>query len=315
MTINSATVGPFDLGTIVIRSAFQVDPLTAQLQIDSSASDPIPHILDGIPLHLRDVRIYIDRFEFTHNPSSCEASELISTLTGSGPTFSSPGDDSTATATKHFQLLNCLTIGFRPKLGIRLRGGSKRGDYPSLRATFAARGKTDSNLRRIEVTMPHSEFLAQEHIEDDLHPGPVRGRKMPARLGIRARRRLHAALRRAAARRRLPALLRQHAAGPGRQPAKRLVPDRPEGKIGPAKQGIRALFDNVPDAPIKRFMMTLDGGDNGLLVNSANICKRPPLATVRAIGQNNIGASFTTSLRGQCKDKKKPKSGGKGGKK
>ena len=84
------------------------------------------------------------------------------------------------------------------------------------------------------------------------------------------------------------------------------------GKIGPAKQGIRALFDNVPDAPISRFVMTLDGGKNGLLVNSANICKRPPLATVRSIGQNNIGASFTTRLRGQCKT---PGSGGKGGKK
>ena len=58
--------------------------------------------------------------------------------------------------------------------------------------------------------------------------------------------------------------------------------------------------------------MTLDGGKHGLLVNSANICKSPPLATVRALGQNNIGASFTTRLRGQnCKA---PKSGGKGGK-
>ena len=74
MTINAATVGPFDLGTIVIRSAFAVDQRTAQLQIDSSASDPIPHIIDGIPLHLRDVRVYMDRFQFTHNPTSCEPS-------------------------------------------------------------------------------------------------------------------------------------------------------------------------------------------------------------------------------------------------
>ena len=60
----------------MIRSAFEVDPHTAQLQIDSSASDPIPHIIDGIPLHLRDIRIYIDRPNFTHNPSSCEPSQL-----------------------------------------------------------------------------------------------------------------------------------------------------------------------------------------------------------------------------------------------
>jgi hypothetical protein len=312
VTINSATVGPFDLGVIVIRSAFQVDPLTAQLQIDSRASDPIPHILDGIPLHLRDVRIYIDRFEFTHNPSSCSASELISTLSGSGDTFSSSTDDSTATATKHFQLLNCLTIGFRPKLGIRLRGGSKRGDYPSLRASFVARGKTDSNLRRIDVTMPHSEFLAQEHIDDictrvqfaveKCPPGSEYGKAVadtplfdePLRGGVYLR----------SSDNTLPDLVANLRSG-----SFRIVLI---GKIGPAKQGIRALFDNVPDAPIKRFTMTLYGGDNGLLVNTANICTKPPLATVRAIGQNNIGASFTTRLRGQCK---KPKGGGKGGKK
>jgi hypothetical protein len=312
VTINSATVGPFDLGTIVIRSAFQVNPFTAQLQIDSKASDPIPHIIDGIPLHLRDARIYIDRFEFTHNPSSCQASELISTLTGSGATFSSSTDDSTAVATKHFQLLNCLTIGFRPQLGMRLRGGSKRGDYPSLRATFAARGATDSNLRKIEVTMPHSEFLAQNHIQaictrpdfeaEKCPKGSIYGHAVaytplfdePLRGDVFLRSSSH----------RLPDLVANLRSG-----SFRIIL---EGKIGPAKQGIRALFDNVPDAPIKRFVMTLDGGENGLLVNSANICKSPPLATVRSIGQNNIGASFTTRLRGQnCKG---PKSNGKGGK-
>ena len=42
VAINPATVGPFDLGTIVIRSAFSVDEHTAQLQIDPGASDRDP---------------------------------------------------------------------------------------------------------------------------------------------------------------------------------------------------------------------------------------------------------------------------------
>jgi hypothetical protein len=307
VTINSATVGPFDLGTIVIRSAFQVNPLTAQLQIDSAASDPIPHIIDGIPLHLRDVRIYVDRPDFTHNPSSCEPSALISTLTGSGATFSNPADDSTASVAKHFQLLNCLTLGFKPKLGIRLRGGSKRGDYPQLRATFAARGFGDSNLKRIDVTMPHSEFLAQNHIKtvctrpqfdaERCPAGSVYGHAVaytplfdePLRGDVYLRSSSH----------RLPDLVASLRSG-----AIRIVL---EGKIGPAKQGIRALFDNLPDAPVERFTMTLNGGKGGLLVNSANICASPPAATVRALGQNNLGSSFTTTLRGQCAKKGKGK--------
>jgi hypothetical protein len=310
VTVNAATVGPFDLGTIVIRSAFQVNTRTAQLEIDSSQSDPIPHIIDGIPLHLRDVRIYIDRYQFTHNPSSCEASALISTLTGSGLRFSDKSDDSSASVTKHFQLLNCLTLGFKPKLGIRLRGGSRRGDYPQLRATFASRGPQDSNLKRIEVTMPHSEFLAQEHIKtictnvqfdsEQCPPDSVYGHAVaytplfdePLRGDVYLRSSKH----------RLPDLVASLRSG--------AVHIALEGKIGPAKQGIRALFDKVPDAPINRFVMTLDGGDNGLLVNSANICRNPPTATVKALGQNNIGAAFTSVLRGQCKAKK-----GKGKKK
>jgi hypothetical protein len=93
VTIDAATVGPFDLGTVVIRSAFQVDPQTAQLRIDSRASDPIPHILDGIPLHLRDVRVFIDRPRFTRNATGCEPSQVLSTLTGSGARFGDPTDD------------------------------------------------------------------------------------------------------------------------------------------------------------------------------------------------------------------------------
>jgi hypothetical protein len=303
VTINPATVGPFDLGTIVIRSAFQIDPLSAQLRIDSRASDPIPHILDGIPLHLRDVRIYIDRPEFTHNPTSCQASQLDSTLTGSGADFGDPADDSTATASSYFQLLNCLTLGFRPELGIRLRGGSRRGDFPSLRATFAARGAQDSNLKRIEVTMPHSEFLAQQHIRtictrprfeaESCPAGSAYGKAVaytplfdqPLRGTVYLRSSADA----------LPDLAATLHSGPVRIDL--------SGRIGPAKGGIRVLFDELPDAPISRFVMTLFGGKRGLLVNSADICAAPPKATVRALGQNDIGASFTSRLRGRCRAK------------
>ena len=243
--------------------------------------------------------------------SSCEPSQLISTLTGSGATFANAADDSTATATQHFQLLNCLTLGFRPKLGIRLRGGSRRDDYPQLRATFAARGPGDSNLKRIEVTMPHSEFLAQEHIKtictrpqfeaENCPAGSVYGHAVaytplfdePLRGDVFLRSSTH------------------RAARPGRLASQRRDPDRHRGQDRHRQAGgIRVLFDNLPDAPINRFTMTLNGGKRGLLVNSANICRTPPSATVRALGQNNIGASFTTMLRGQCGAKGKPKPGG-----
>jgi hypothetical protein len=304
VAIASATVGPFDLGTIVIRSAFEVDHETAQLTIDSSASDRIPHILEGIPLHLRDVRVFIDRPAFTRNPSSCEASRVLSTLTGSGARFADPSDDSTATASNHFQLLNCRTLGFRPRLGIRLRGPARRGAFPSLRASFASRGPRDSNLDSISVTMPHSLFLAQQHIRgictrvqfaaercpsDSVYGHAVASTPLfddPLRGDVYLR----------SSPRRLPDLVASLHAGAVRIDL--------EGRIGPAKQGIQVSFEGLPDAPIERFVMTLRGGRHGLLTNSANICRTPPLASVKALGQNNRGALFTTVLRGQCQKQK-----------
>jgi hypothetical protein len=311
VAINPATVGPFDLGTIVVRSAFSVDEHTAQLRIDSKASDPIPHILDGIPIHLRDVRIYMDRPEFTHNPSSCAPSDLISTLGGSGADFGDPSDDTTATSARHFQLLNCLTLGFKPKLGVRLRGGSRRGAYPELRATFAARGSHDSNLKEITVALPHSEFLAQNHIKgictkvqfnadrcpaDSVYGSAVAYTPLfdaPLRGNVYLRSSSH----------KLPDLVASLHSGS--------IHIVLEGEIGPTKQGgIQAFFADLPDEPLDRFVMTLAGGRHGLLQNSANICVSPPEATVKALGQNNIGAQFSSVLRGQC-SKKRPKKGKK----
>jgi hypothetical protein len=308
VVINPATVGPFDLGVVVIRSAFSVNERTAQLQIDKSASDRIPHILGGIPLHLRDVRIYMDRYQFTHNPSSCAAGNLISTMSGAGADFTSTADDSASATTRHFQLLNCLTLGFKPKLGIRLRGPTRRGAYPQLRATFAARGQGDTNLKEIQVSLPHSEFLAQNHIKaictrvqfkaEKCPPASVYGSATaytplfdePLKGNVYLRSSAH----------KLPDLVASLRSG-----AVRIVL---EGAIGPTKQGgISALFKDLPDEPVDRFVMVLNGGRRGLLTNSSNICASPPEATVKALGQTNLGASFTTVLRGQCGGKGKGK--------
>jgi hypothetical protein len=313
VTVNSATVGPFDLGTIVLRSAFAVDQSTAQLQIDSRVSDPIPHILGGIPLHLRDIRIYIDRPGFTRNPTSCEPSALVSTLTGSGVRFGDPSDDSTASVAKHFQLLNCLTLGFLPKLGLRLRGATKRGGYPELRATFASRGARDAGLKQIAVTMPHSLFLAQEHIRsictreqfaaEQCPPSSAYGKAVahtplfdqPLRGPVYLR----------SSDGRLPDLVASLRSGEVRIVVK--------GKIGPTRSGgIRTQFEELPDAPIERFTMTLAGGRRGLLVNSVDVCKAPPLAGVRALGQNNVGTVFNSRLRGKCRKAEKRAGHGRG---
>ncbi len=67
-----ALAGPFDLGTVVVRAAIHVDRTTAALRV---VSDPLPTILQGIPLRIRTVSVAIDRPQFMLNPTSC-ASKL-----------------------------------------------------------------------------------------------------------------------------------------------------------------------------------------------------------------------------------------------
>ncbi len=258
VAIDSATVGPFDLGMVVVRSAIEVDPQTAQVSIDSAGSDPIPHIIDGIPIHLRDVRVYIDRPDFTLNPTSCARFSVASTLTGSGQRFADPADDTTASATSPFQAFNCGALRLQaPKLRLSLKGGTKRGDYPSLRAEVRPR-PGDANIARVPVTLPPSEFLAQNHI-DTICTRPQFAAKPARGVGLRPRPGLHAAARQTAGRPGLPALLRQPAARPGRRCAGggAGIAIDVVGRIDSFHGGLRGTFDVLPDAPVSKFVMKL----------------------------------------------------------
>lgn len=300
VTINAATVGPFDLGTIVIRSAFEIEPSTAQMAIDSASSDPIPHIVEGIPIHLRDIRVYIDRPGFVLNPTGCEPSEVRSTLTGSAAPFSNPFE-AVASISSHFQLLNCGTLDFEPKLAVKLGGGTRRGAYPRLRAV--ARGRPgDTNLQSVAVTLPHSEFLAQNHIRGVCSLRQFEASSCPAN-SIYGRAVGYSPLFDETLEG--PIYMRS-TASPGALPD--LVADLRAGSIhivlaghvGPSEGGIRTVFENLPDAPIHKFVFTLYGGRRGLLQNSTNLCARPPVATARLIGQNNKGRYLRPPLKTSC---------------
>jgi hypothetical protein len=318
VAIDSATVGPFDLGVVVIRSAIEVDPQTAQVSIDSAGSDPIPHIIDGIPIHLRDVRVYIDRPNLTLNPTSCEKFTLASTLNGSGQRFGDPADDTTATATSPFQVFNCGGLGFKPKLSLKLKGGSRRGDYPSLRAEVRPR-PSDANMAAVTVALPPSQFLAQNHIDTICTRGQFAREACPAG-SVYGRARAFTPLLELplegnvylrASENPLPDLVAALRGG-----GKGIAIDV-AGRIDSFHGGLRGRFDVLPDAPVSKFVMTLRGGKHGLLVNSENTCAAPQFGTAKFVGKNNLGVRFQPRLAVKCgkhhkhRGKRKAKKGSK----
>ena len=46
------------------------------------------------------------------------------------------------------------------------------------------------------------------------------------------------------------------------------------GRIDSFKGGIRGTFPTIPDAPVSKFVLTMNAGKRGVLVNAENLCKR-----------------------------------------
>ncbi len=299
VAVNAATVGPFDLGVIIVRSAIRVDRRTARVSIDSAGSDPIPHILEGIPIHLRDVRVYVDRPGVTLNPTSCAPFAVSSALTGAGTRFSDPSDDSAATVANPFQVSNCSALGFSPRFGLRLKGGTERGDFPSLRANVVPR-RGDANIARAAVTLPRSLFLSQDHIDgvcsrrqfaaQACPPDSVYGQATAVTPLLAKPLKGPVYLR--SSDNPLPDLV---VALSGNGVAIDLV-----GRIDSFRGGIRTTFDVVPDAPVTRFALTLKGGRRGLLVNADDVCASPQRAIARLVGHADLGQVTRPRLRASC---------------
>jgi len=301
--ITAAKVGPFDLGTVVVRQALKINPETAEVFVDATGSDPIPHIIKGITTHLRDIRVYVDRPEFALNPTNCEPTSTASTVLGSGLDFASEADDQPVTVTTRYQAANCASLRFKPKLSLKLIGGTKRSDTPKLRAVLRAK-RGEANIASTQVVLPHSEFLESTHIRTTCTRVQFAGDSCPAGSVYG-----HATA--------VTPLLDEPLSGPvylrsngGERKLPDLVAALHSGRIDIDLVGyidsvgngqLRTTFAKVPDAPVSKFVLTMQGGKKGLLVNSTNLCRRVHRAKVKMVGQNGKLYAKPTLLQVKCR--------------
>jgi hypothetical protein len=298
VAITPAVAGPIDTGNVVVREAVTLDPVTAEVQIDGAASDPIPRIVKGIPLRLRDLRVYVDRDNFMLNPTSCDASQVRATVFGV---------ETVARLASRFQAASCLSLGFKPRLSLRLVGRTKRAGNPALRAVVRAR-PGDANIGEAAVTLPHSAFLDQAHIRtictrvqfaaDQCPAGAVYGRA-----------------------RAITPLLDEPLEGPVYlRSSNHQLPDLVAalhgvvdvdlvGRVDSRNGGIRSTFENVPDTPVTKFVLEMRGGKKGLITNSRDLCKHKGYATAVFTGQNGRVREFRPLVKADCGKGKKGKKG------
>jgi hypothetical protein len=143
--ITPAVAGPFDLGNVVVRAAVFINPTTAQVTVKT---DPIPQMLDGVPLRLRSIVARIDRPAFTLNPTSCNPMSL----TGEALSFSG----ATVALSSHFQVGGCAGLKFVPKFSVSTVGQSSKANGASLttKISYPYAGAGAVNLTKVKVVLP-----------------------------------------------------------------------------------------------------------------------------------------------------------------
>ncbi|HWX46155.1 MAG TPA: hypothetical protein VNY52_12640 [Solirubrobacteraceae bacterium] len=271
VSVTSAVVGPFDLGTVVVRFGLHIDPYTAQVSIDPSGSEPIPTIIDGIVTHVRDIKVSIDRSNFTINPTACESRPISSTLASSLGAVA-------ATSTP-LQAENCDELAFKPTFKASTNGKTSRAAGASLtvKLTMPVKLGTQSNIRTVKVELPKqlpsrlttlqkacteaqfnanpagcppASFIGQARANTPILPVPLEG----------------------------PAIFVSH--GGEAFPSLILVLQGYGftidivGATHISPQGITSTtFKTIPDEPVGSFQITIPQGNYSALTANANLCK------------------------------------------
>jgi hypothetical protein len=282
-----AVSGPYDLGNVAVRSAITVDPVTAQVSIQS---DPLPQILQGILLRLRSVQLSIDRKGFALNPTNCDRFAVNATAFGA--------ESGQWTETDPYQVANCADLPFAPKLNLKLKGGTNRRGHPALDAVLTA-NSGESNIGKVVVTMPHSMLLDNAHINAPCTRVQYAANSCPPSSQLGTARAFSPLLDKPLEG---PVYLRSSSHGLPDLVAKLdgLFQIELVGRIDSVRGRLRATFGSVPDVPVSRFTMSLAGGKKGLLQNSVNLCKRTQRSTVKMVGQNGRQLVARRKLQVAC---------------
>ncbi len=298
-----AKAGPFDLGTVVVRQQLLVDPVDAHVTV---VSDPLPTILKGVPIRLRSLNVDVDRKDFILNPTSCTQKTIRAA-------FGAP-DGSLFGASSPFGASNCAALPLKPKLKLALTGKRQTSDgkHPGVKAVVSQR-RGDANLKRVQVRLPLSLALDPDNAQalcefkDGTKPDPVCPKG--------------SVVGRAVAR---TPLLDQPLSGPVyfvknvridsrtgrsiRTLPMLVIPLRGEngirlnlkGTSNVSKAHLVNTFAAIPDAPVSRFDLTLNGGRNGILAINGNLCRKQQIANIQIDGQNNKRADRNATITTPC---------------
>ncbi|MET0558865.1 MAG: hypothetical protein ABW065_09385 [Solirubrobacterales bacterium] len=272
-----AKVGPFDFGTMVLRGAVRVDRLTGQVKVET---DPLPRLLEGATVRFQRIGLAIDRPGFLHNPTSCAVQSVSATVTstsGASSQLSSP-----------FQASGCISLPFRPRFSVDLRGGMKRKQHPGLRIS-AKIPRGNANIRAASFVLPRAVTFDAGGLGALCGPGAAQVGDCPAAAQVGTAQARSSMFDKELSGRIFATRPKQghspdlwiNLRGGGVSAALRLETREDHGRV---EAGLR----EVPDLPLESLGMNLRGGERGVISLREGICVggKQPHVEMEIKGQN-----------------------------
>ncbi len=283
-----ALAGPYDLGTVVVRAKVDVDLHTAALRI---TSDPLPTILQGIPLQLRAIHVAIDKPGFMLNPTSCSPRRVVAAVSSTAGSVANVGS--------WYQVGGCKMLRYTPKLAVRIGSkGHVRRFRPTALVATLTQPAGQAASRSVRLALPKAVNARMEVVRRACTQAAYDAGSCGdgARIGSAT-----------ADTPLLPHQLRG-AAYFVRNPARRL-PDvvvqlRGDvafdlvGKVAISRDlRLTTTFDAIPDVPLSRFELTLPAG-RGPVGAVAGVCTRAArLASAQQTLRAQSGKVITRASR------------------
>jgi hypothetical protein len=297
--------GPFNLGNVVVRARINIDPSTTALTV---TSEPLPQILDGIPLRLRTANVTIERPGFIFNPTNCAQQHITATISGV--------QGVSADVSAPFAVSGCAGLHFGPKFTVSTSGKTSRARGASLDAKLVFPDGAQSNIAKVKVDLPKqlpSELKTlQKACPDSTFATNPATCPAASVIGIAKA---------------VTPILPVTLTGPayfvshgGAAFPDLVVVLQGEGVrvdltattfINPKTNVTSSTFNRIPDVPVKSFELYLPEGSNSALAANGNLCTQSLRMPTSFIAQDGAQLRQSTKIAVTGCPKAKPKKAGK----
>jgi hypothetical protein len=298
VVVTPALAGPYDYGTVVVRSALNIDQKDAHVSADS---ETVPSIIGGIPLRLRSIEVDIDKPNFMLNPTNCSPFNVVSQGIGDQGTL--------AEFSSYFHVDNCETMPFKPTMTIEQLGGhgqTARAKDPSMRFNLTTRNG-DANVKSVAVTLPKAFAIDQRHLGNICSKAQLAAEHCAGRQAIGTVSVETPLLEK-------PLSGNAYAvSGYGKLPhlafilagQVMLIPEAESRAINNGH--LKTTVPVIPDAPVGKFHLTLFGGKRGYLTNTRSLCSGAATTTVEYVAQSGKKVSQRVTTKTACGSASKAK--------